>query len=184
MSYFRDTEEKTISEQRKHSLRAYPDFKFSDKPQQYLINTNISNIITSFRLGDAGLGNRSKHPIKICPMCKSEENTEAHLVFQCPAVKHIKDATTLQLPQGKDNANLLQQFLSCDNSSPSEMEEKAKFLEELLNYHNEMLDKSNQSLNSQEPPIFLGEKCEFCDFSSHTLRGVGVHKGRMHKNQM
>ena len=72
----------TIALHRTHSLRAFPDFKNQGKPQDYLLHTNKQNIITSFRLGDAGLGNRSMNPIKLCPVYKIGNNTEAHLVFQ------------------------------------------------------------------------------------------------------
>ena len=182
--YFKDLDEQSISSQRMHSLRSYPKFKDNDKPQSYLLNTKKCDIITSFRLGDAGLGNRSKHPVKFCPMCKTGVNTEAHLVFQCPSVQHIRDTVGMTTPQDKDINSMLQQFLTCSNISPSETQKKAELLEELLNYHNDVLDKSNINPASQDPLMFLSEECDLCNFSSHTTRGVKIHKGKMHKNQL
>ena len=144
----------------------------------------MSSIITSFRLGDAGLGNRSRHPIKTCPMCKTGENTEAHLVFQCPSVQHIRNASNLPIPQVENINTNLMQFLTCSNSTPSEIQEKTEFLNELLNYHNEFLETSDLSLTSVNSQTFLSEECDLCNFSSHTERGIKIHKGKMHKNQI
>ena len=117
-------------------------------------------------------------------MCKTGANNEAHLVFQCPKVQHIRDKTSLKFPENKDINSQLQHFLNCGNSSPTETQEKAEFLEELVNYHNDIMDTSNIDPISHEPLLFLSEKCDLCNFSSHTARGVKTHKGKMHKNQM
>ena len=117
-------------------------------------------------------------------MCKTGVNTEAHLVFQCPSVQHIRDTVGMTTPQDKDINSMLQQFLTCSNISPSETQKKAELLEELLNYHNDVLDKSNINPASQDPLMFLSEECDLCNFSSHTTRGVKIHKGKMHKNQL
>ena len=93
-------------------------------------------------------------------------------------------ATKLQIPRGTNINILLQQFLSCSNSTPSEVQEKTEFLEELLNYHNDILDKDNQGLTPQDLPLFLSEECDLCNFSSHTVRGIKIHKAKKHKNQM
>ena len=89
--YYDNLSAKAIEEQRDHSLRAYPEFIPSSKPQSYLSGVKDRKILTKFRLGDAGLGNRSNAPIKLCPMCKTGENTEPHLVFECPEVQNIRD---------------------------------------------------------------------------------------------
>ena len=87
---------------RNHSLKAYPELtatgkpqashrQATGKPQTYLSGVKDRKIITKFRLGDAGLGNRSSKPIKLCPMCKAGENNEPHLVFECPEVQSIRE---------------------------------------------------------------------------------------------
>ena len=91
MSYFNKAGAESIAGQITHSLRAYPDYSNHGKPQEYLLRTKKSSLITRFRLGDAGLVNRSTTPIRLCPICKTGSNTEAHLVFQCTSVNHIRN---------------------------------------------------------------------------------------------
>ena len=70
-SHFSKLNETLIDVQRPHSLRAFPHFKNKGKPQDYLPHPNVQNVIMSFRLGDAGLGNRAMNPVKQCPVCKN-----------------------------------------------------------------------------------------------------------------
>ena len=95
----------TIALHRIHSLRAFPDFRNQGKPQDHLLHTNKQNIITSFRLGDAGLGSRSMNRIKVCPVCKIGNNTEAHLVFQCTAVHHLRGNWKFSIASQTDDTN-------------------------------------------------------------------------------
>jgi hypothetical protein len=53
----------TFAVQRAYSLRAFPDYKNQGKSQEYLLHMIKRSIITRFRLGDAGLGNRSANSI-------------------------------------------------------------------------------------------------------------------------
>ena len=76
------------------------------------------------------------------------------------------------------------QFITCSNSTPSEIQGKTEFLNELLNYHNEFLETADLSLTPVNTQIFLSEEIELCNFSSHTERGIKIHKGKMHKNQI
>ena len=182
---------KAIEEQRDHSLRAYPEFTTSSKPQSYLSGVKDRKILTKFRLGDAGLGNRSNAPIKLCPMCKTGENTEPHLVFECPEVQNIRDqmGPSFNLPKYltsivkiTDSKGKLQHFLSGIGTNLGELQKRAEFLEALTNHQNEILTKSNINPLTDKPLEILSEKCLLCDFTSHTTQGIKIHKGKMHKN--
>jgi hypothetical protein len=185
-SHFSKLDKASIEEQRAHSLRAYPIYKNQGKPQEYLLCTKNSSVLTSFRLGDAGLGNRSANPIRICPMCRTGSNSEAHLVFQCTSVSNIRSVWNFpNVASPQDDAGaMLQDFLNFKGVSTTEIKQRAEFLETLVEYHNSYLDNLNINQATQEPLITLSEKCNLCEFSSHTRRGVNIHKGLKHKNQL
>ena len=164
---------------------------FTGKPLKYLSSTKDRKILTQFRLGDAGLGNRSKKPIKICPICKSGPNTESHLIFDCLNVADIraKSGKTINFPEFlRLNANLpssdikLQYFLQSTGTTPEILQGRAEFLKSLLEFHSDELAKTNIDPQTNEPLLTLPEKCPLCEFTSHTTRGVKIHKGRVHKN--
>ena len=111
---------KTLTDaQKPHSLRAFPHFKNTGMPQDYLLHPNMQNIITGFRLVDVGLGNCAAKPIKQCPVCKVGYNTEAHLVFQCTAVHHLRVEWKFAIATQTDDPDpMLQVFLNVNGLIP------------------------------------------------------------------
>ena len=151
---------------RLHSLRVFPHFKNQGKPQEYLFHTSKQNIITSFHLGDAGLGNQSRNPIKQCPVCKVGNNTEAHLVFQCTAVRHLRDEWKFTIVTQTDDPDpMLQEFLDVNGLTPAEVAHRADLLEKLTEYHNLHLDELNLYQHNEWSLLTLSEKCDLCNFS-------------------
>ena len=79
---------------------------------------------------------------------------------------------------------MLQDFLSLHNVGIKEIDQRAEFLKKLVEYNNIHLDNLNISQVTQRPMITLSEKCNLRGFSSHAPRGVNIHKGQKHKDQM
>ena len=79
---------------------------------------------------------------------------------------------------------MLKLFLNLKDISPDEIDHRADLLEKLVECHNLHLDHFNLDQLTKEPIITLSEKCNLCDFSSHTTCGVNIHKSRKHKNQL
>ena len=190
-AHFQEMDNKAIDDQKEHSLRAFPRSLFTGKPLKYLSITKDRKILTQFRLGDAGLGNRATNPIKTCPVCKRGPNTESHLIFDCPSAadirarlgKNINFSEFLQLNSNLQNPDIkLQCFLKCTGVSPEALQGRAEFLKSLLEFHNDKLAKTNIDPKTNKPLITLPEKCPLCEFTAHTTRGVKIHKGRVHKN--
>ena len=73
-----------------HSLRCLPDYPVGSARQAYVDFSEASKTLAKFRLGDAGLGNRSSPPITICPACNMGPNKESHLVFKCCAFNNLR----------------------------------------------------------------------------------------------
>ena len=184
--HFISLDNKTIAEQRAHSLRAYPVFTTSGNPLSYLSNIKGRKILTKFRLGDAGLGNRTSFPVKTCPICGTQNNTESHLVFECQGVQLIRNEMGPFPDKIQQCANIdlkLQHFLNSTGINPEELQKRAEFLQELLIYHANELDKFNVNPVPNQHNSSLAEKCPFCEFTSNTVLGIKIHKGKMHKNQ-
>ena len=190
-NHFQSMDNKAIEKQSEHSLRAFPKSSFTGKPLRYLSTIKDRKILTQFRLGNAGLGNRIQNPIKTCPICKIGPNTESHLVFECPdavdirtkAGQNIDFNEYLQQTISFSNSDKkLQHFLRATGIAPEILQGRAEFLKSLLEFHSDEMAKTNIDLNTNKPISILAEKCLLCDFTSHTMKGLKIHKGRMHKN--
>ena len=190
-AHYQDRDNKAIECQKEHSLRAFPTSSFTGKPLKYLSTIKDRKILTLFRLGDAGLGNRTKNPIKTCPICRRGPNIESHLIFDClsaaniraEAGKNINFSKFLQLNSNSLNPDIkLKCFLKCTGVTPEILQGRAEFLKSLLEFHNDELAKTNIDSQTNESLVTLPEKCPLCEFTSHTSRGVKIHKGRVHKN--
>ena len=79
---------------------------------------------------------------------------------------------------------MLQVFLDVNGLSPLEIDHRAYLLEKLVECHNLHLDELNLDQITKEPIITLSKKCNLCDFSSHTTRGVNIHKSRKHEYKL
>ena len=72
-----------LEELARHSLKYLPEYSDRAGVQSYIDGSEESAILASFRLGNAGLGNRSTPKIVLCPVCREGPNNELHLVFEC-----------------------------------------------------------------------------------------------------
>ena len=88
---YNKTDNEKVMGMREHSLRAYPRLNNSSSPRPHLAGRKGYKVITSFRLGDAGLGNKGLNPIVTCPICNKGTNNETHLVLKCDKVQTIRD---------------------------------------------------------------------------------------------
>ena len=88
---YNKTDDEKVLGMRKHSLRAYPRLNTTRIPRPHLAGRKGYKVITSFRLGYAGLGNKGPNPVVICPICSKGRNNETHLVLKCDKVQTIRD---------------------------------------------------------------------------------------------
>ena len=91
---YNKTDNEKVLGMRKHSLRAYPRLNTTRIPRPHLAGRKGYKVITSFRLGDAGLANKGPNPVVICPICSKGRNNETHLVLECDKVQNIRDYFT------------------------------------------------------------------------------------------
>ena len=189
-THFIQIDKKSIEIQKEHSLRSYTESPFTGKPLRYLSTIKDRKILTQFRLGNAGLGNRMKDPIKICPLCRKAPNTESHLVFDCPRVadtrqrlgqsiqftEYLKSTSTIPHSDLK-----LQHFLQTTQTTPEILQGRAEFLKFLLEFYFEELAKTNVDPKTNAPISILAEKCPLCNFTSQTTKGVKIHTSKVHK---
>ena len=100
------------------------------------------------------------------------------------AVHHLRAGWKFTMSTQTDDPNpILQEFLDVNGLTPDEVANRADLLEKLAEYHNLHLAELSADQHNKGPLITLSEKCDLCDFSSHTTRGVNIHKGMKHKNQ-
>ena len=86
--------------------------------------------------------------------------------------------------QTDDPDPILQEFLDVNGLTPDEVANRADLLEKLAEYHNLHLDGFGVEQYDRSPLITLSEKCDLCNFSSHTFCGINVQKGIKNKNQI
>jgi hypothetical protein len=172
-----------VNGMRQHSLRAYPKLNTTRTPRPHLIGRKGYKVITSFRLGDAGLGNKGPHPVITCPICGEGKNNETHLVLECNKVQNIRDYFTQYISISKycpkdgvteDLDSKLKLFLSDTNE---DFHQQAEFLTQLLEKHGELLTEQQFRL----PVIELTEQCPKCNYKSKTQTGIKIHKAKIHK---
>ena len=172
-----------VNGMRQHSLRAYPKLNTTRTPRPHLIGRKGYKVITSFRLGDAGLGNKGPHPVITCPICGEGKNNETHLVLECNRVQNIRDYFTQYISISKycpkdgvteDLDSKLKLFLSDTNE---DFHQQAEFLTQLLEKHGELLTEQQFRL----PVIELTEQCPKCNYKSKTQTGIKIHKAKIHK---
>ena len=168
---------------RKHSLRAYPRLNTTRIPRPHLAGRKGYKVITSFRLGDAGLGNKGPNPVVICPICSKGRNNETHLVLKCDKVQTIRDyyAQFINISKycqnngaSEDWDSKLKLFLSDPKDN---FNQQAGFLAQLQEKHGECL-------NNQQVPLpvnDLTEECPKCNFKSKSQTGIRIHKSKVHK---
>ena len=177
----RDNEK--VYEMRQHSLRAYPRLNTTRIPRPHLTGRKGYKIITNFRLGDAGLGNKGPKPVVTCPICRKGRNNETHLVLECDQVQNIRDYFTQFINISKycnkdeaseDSDNKLKQFLS---DTKEDFNQQAEFLTQLLEKHGELLSSQQLEL----PITELTEECPKCNYKSKSQTGIKIHKTKVHK---
>ena len=117
-------------------------------------------------------------------------NKESNLVFYFPNIADIREkagqaicfSEYLQITSTLPNSDKkLEHFLRATGVALETLQGRAEFLKSLLEFHSDELDQTNIDLNTDKHISTLEEKCLLCDFTSHTTRGVKIHKGRMHK---
>ena len=92
--------------------------------------------------------------------------TEAHLVFQCTAVHHLREEGKFAMAtQLDDPDSMLQKFLDVNGLTPGEVANRVDLLEKLAEYHNLHLDELSAEQHNKGPLITLSVKCDLCDFS-------------------
>ena len=79
-----------IMDKKAHSLCCLPAYPMGSARQAYIDFSDESKTLAKFRLGDAGLGNRTNPAIQICPACNMGPNKESHLVFECTALASLR----------------------------------------------------------------------------------------------
>ena len=168
---------------REHSLRAYPRLNTTCIPRPHLAGRKGYKVITSFRLGDAGLGNKGPNPVVSCPICSKGRNNEAHLVLECDKVQTIREyyAQFINISKYCQNdgaSENLDSKLKVFLSDPKEnFNQQAGFLTQLQEKHGEWL-------NNQQVPLpvnDLTEECPKCNFKSKSRTGIKIHKSKVHK---
>ena len=168
---------------REHSLRAYPRLNTTNNPRPHLGGRKGYKVITSFRIGDAGLGNKGPNPVVVCPICSNGRNNETHLVLECNKVQNIRDYFAQYTNISKycqddetsgDRNSKLKLFLS---DSKENFSQQAALLTQLQEKHGEWLNKQKVQL----PVNDLTEECPKCNFKSKSQTGIKIHKSKVHK---
>ena len=178
-----------FSEQRKHSLRSYPEYEPKGRRCGYL-DIPGAKILAQFRLGDAELGNRNHPPIETCPLCGNGRNIESHLVFACKSVeglweqaegkKGLKDF--FESTVGLDDNVRLKMFVGGDLSSNDILQKRCQFLDKVKEAHAEALSRLQ---NSPEDGCRLQEEwdvweCNKCTYTTKSQNGLRIHIARVH----
>jgi hypothetical protein len=105
----------------KPKLRTYVQIKKSKETEEYLkINLNPSerSIIAQMRFGilpiaiETGRFTRTPLEQRLCPVCRSEVETEVHFIFECPAYGEIRDASFGQIDPSKPSNVYLYELCS------------------------------------------------------------------------
>ena len=137
--------EATLTQHRSHSLKYFPNYPDGMGRQKYIKNTEASSTLAKFRLGDTDLGNRLNPPVLICPACKTGPNNELHLVFQCPAMSHLRQEMKHILEEANDQQRFSQSdnrklcsFLGQDQASPKVLQKRGTYLSILLDKFREL----------------------------------------------
>ena len=140
----RAIQEEELRERRIHSLKYMPVHGDDVSYRQFLDGSPKSSILASFRLGNAGLGNRDTPSIKVCPACNMGPNNELHLVFECKALEGVRRAHSDTLNEAQDQKHFntedprkLASFLGGDFSNREQLMKRAALLESLLIEFNE-----------------------------------------------
>ena len=168
---------------RKHSLRAYPRLNTTGNPRPHLAGRQGYKVITSFRLGDAGLGNKGPNPTVTCPICSKGRNNETHLVLECDKVQSIRDyyAQSTNISKYCQDNGVLEDWnskLKLFLSDPKDnFNQQADFLTQLQEKHGECLNNQQGPL----PVMDLTEECPKCNFKSKSQTGIKIHKSKVHK---
>ena len=142
-------ETQDMEQPKEHSLKWLPEYQITRKPQKYLYigNEDLRSILTMFRLGNAGLGNRGENRINKCPSCKTMKISESHLIFECtnPEINKIKEHSSMKTilqtfltqyndPEpwvpGKDE--MLRKFLQGDNKT---LTQRAEYIQKIHTYY-------------------------------------------------
>ena len=133
---------KALEELTKHSLKYLPEYADKAGMQSYMDGSEESFVIASFRLGNAGLGNRSTPKIEVCPVCKEGPNNELHLVFECRPLEFLRytmgdvfHETDQHHQFEADDPRKLQNFLGGDNAGRKTLKKRASLLMRLKEEH-------------------------------------------------
>ena len=142
--------ESELSQHRLHSLKYLPDFP-SVGIQEYLDGSEASITLTKFRMGNAGLGNRSTPRVLVCPNCNNGLNNELHLAFECSSMGNLRQYPWMAqvLDQAIEHKKYdfkdpkkLKSFLGGDFASKKVLLERGTFLSILLQKHLELMQES------------------------------------------
>ena len=137
-------------------MRCYPDYVNDPCIQEYLRDVEDiedAKVLSQFRLGDAGLGNRDIPKVEICPACNNGPNIESHLVFECSSMDELRklmetwiDMSSF-LENNKEISDIndkLRMFLGNDWSSKDILHKRARYLSILKDKHSEYKDKHSE----------------------------------------
>lgn len=148
--HFKQKTAAILKEHRMHSLKYLPEYPDTMGRQKYLDHSVSSFTLAKFRLGDANLGNKESPPIRICPSCKAGPNNKRHLVFECPAMAHLKhdmqhilDEATDQQRFANSDDRKLESFLGGDQAPVKILRVRGIFLDILRQKHLELRNADN-----------------------------------------
>jgi hypothetical protein len=112
MDQFKFKIEKTLMDKlTQNSLKWLPKYQPTAHPQPYLLidDEDVRTTLAKFRLGNAGLGNRSSGRVLQCPACDDGPNNESHLALKCkaPDIANIKNKfhTNVKMNEFLQNSN-------------------------------------------------------------------------------
>ena len=94
-SHFLGLLQSKINELKLPGLSMICDFS----PSLHLSEVLASQVISKFRMGVAGLGNKiprkGYNQVSVCKLCNSGPNNELHIVTYCPALQEVRKTTGL-----------------------------------------------------------------------------------------
>ena len=120
-----------------------PDCWFKLNP--YVNDSSLCGVLSRFRAGDVGLGNRRPNQFgqsyKFCPLCSADgldmPLNEWHVVLECPSVDFDRRVTgilefTNKFPSSRKKFLLLKDYLGGDQASKDVMHQRSAALDSVL----------------------------------------------------